>query len=267
MAKDDQRPPRAALRVVELSGEERSPVSARKCGQSTSGRTSLHLTAPSLSVSNAIASDSPNRLPLGGGLSLSDRTFRMYESDVPQRTAKDSCFSVEPRDLRYDLSASITPGLPAGNAKSIPAKHLPFGNDAYPCVPMEARLFEIRRQRLLALINEVGGQAELAARVSAVRKKAMDPSYISRLVASPGKKGRKAITGDMAADLETAGGKEAGWLSHDPQIPIKQPRFDPRWPFTIPRETIESMSDDVRGEIDREFTKLVVAALMHSKRA
>lgn len=91
----------------------------------------------------------------------------------------------------------------------------------------------------------------------------MDPSYISRLVSKPGKKGRKAITGDMAADLEKAGGKDQGWLSHDESAPAAKPaRFDPRWPFTIPRETIESMSDDVRGEIDREFTKLVVAALM-----
>ncbi len=95
----------------------------------------------------------------------------------------------------------------------------------------------------------------------------MDPSYISRMVAEPGKKGRKAITGDMAADLEAAGGKEAGWLSHDESKPVKASRFDPRWPFTIPRETIEAMSDDMRGQIDREFTKIVVAALMNSKRA
>lgn len=127
---------------------------------------------------------------------------------------------------------------------------------------MEDKVFEIRRLRLLALIREVGGQAELASRVSVVRKKTMDPSYISRLVAKPGKKGRKAITGDMAADLEKAGNKDPGWLSHDDSAPVRTGRFDPRWPFTIPRETIESMSDDVRGEIDREFTKLVVAALM-----
>lgn len=254
-----KRQPRATLRVVDRSGAIRVP---RRWRQSTSGRISSQRTAPLLSFSKEIASDSPNRLPFGLGLSLSDMTLRMYDSDVPQRNAKASCSSVEPRDLRYDFRASITPTLPAGNGKSIPGVHLPLGNDAYPVSSMEDKVFEIRRQRLLALIREVGGQAKLASKVSVIRKKTMDPSYISRLVAKPGKDGRKAITGDMAADLEKAGGKEPGWLSHDDAASAKPSRFDPRWPFTIPRETIESMSDDMRGEIDREFTKLVVAALM-----
>jgi hypothetical protein len=221
-------------------------------------------TAPPLSSSNLIASDSPNRLPLGLGLSESDKTLRMYDKDVPQRAANASCSSVEPRDLRYDLSASITPRLPAGNAKSIPEAHLPFGKGAYPFAPMDENLNEIRRRRLLLLIEEVGTQAKLASKISAKRKnkKPVDPSYISRMVSEPGSPGRKRISTDMAREIEDAVGKDIGWLDHDESKVQKRTKFDPNWPFTIPRETIESMSDDVRGEIDREFTKLVVAALM-----
>src|SRR5690606_24985410 len=111
MAKTDQ----PHLRIVgEAPGELLVP---RRYAQSTSGRSSSQRTAPPLSRSKAMTSDSPKRPPV-------ESFFLMYPSVVPHRAAKESCSAGfnDDRNARSDERRSLLAmgpySLPMGNLVS-----------------------------------------------------------------------------------------------------------------------------------------------------
>lgn len=82
-------------------------------------------------------------------------------------------------------------------------------------------LQEMRRQRLIALIDNlgVGGQKRLAEALG------IAADYVSRLLYPPGKKGKKGISGDMARRVEQYFAVQIGWLDgleHSAQRPGRQ---------------------------------------------
>lgn len=150
--------------------------------------------------------------------------------------------------------------LPWGNFLSIPGVHLPGGIGGYDgCMDLQA----IRKRRLFELIAEAGSQIEVAKRLDRVRPGSpkMEPNYISRLKSS--KKGSKAISGDMARDLEIAFNKPAGWMSTMDSIDDDGPgssATEVTWPLSVPIETFLALNKRMRDEIDDAFTKMVLGA-------
>lgn len=231
-----------ALRVVDADGTQREP---RTNAQSTSGLTSSQRITPPLSRSNAMVSDSPNRLP------SMESTLRMYPTDVPHRLAKAFCDETS-SELRYVRMHSMRGTLPLGNSLSIPREHLPNGNRLYDAV---MDVYEIRRLRLLELIAEAGTQVDVAAKLDTVRTKKIAPNYVSRM-ASKGN-GRKKISGDMAQDLERAFKKPAGWMSSvDATSAASKPQV--YWPLSVPIADFESLSPRARHDLDEAFKSMVV---------
>ena len=217
----------ARLRVVESDGSEREP---RRYSQSTSGRIDSHGIAPPLSRSSEITSPSPS-------FCLMDNALRKYPIVVPQRSANEACSSTE-SELRNERSSSMNEQLPTGNVLSIPRGNLPVGNNDYP-VAMEGdeKILLTRQRRLMTLVKEVGGFADLARLIDkgAGPQSFRDPSYINR-AAKPGRHTKK-ITGDMARAIEKAAGKPPGWLDQAEDA-------RPDWPFSFPKDWYYELESD-----------------------
>lgn len=240
----------ARLRVREwprLATRDGVEVEPRRYAQSTSGRICSQRTTPPLSRSMLITTDSRIR-------SSVDNALRRYPSDVPHLSAKDSWSGFD-NEFRYDRRSSIRKELPFSNSMSIPSGHLPCGNRQYT---HEVDLQAVRRQRLMELIEEVGGQKKLAALLDSVREKPLSATYISNMKRTG--KGKKTITGDMARDLEIACNKPSGWMSslELPASQVREPTID--WPLSVPLSDFESLSPQVRRGIDEAFTRMVAGA-------
>lgn len=79
--------------------------------------------------------------------------------------------------------------------------------------------YEIRRKRLQQLIDERHDRKKV--RFSEAH--GISPSYVSRMLYPSGKKGRKRIGEDLAAQIETKEGLPSGWLSALSESPADSP--------------------------------------------
>lgn len=231
----------------------------RRYAQSTSGRICSQATTPEDSRSMEMQMDSPMDC-------LADMAFRKYPTEVPHLLANSNCPSVD-SEFRYVRSASMPHNLPLGNYLSIPSGHLPRGKDGYRWV---MDVYEIRRLRLIQLVNDTGGNKKLADLVTESRRSPMAPDYISRCISIPSKKGHKRVTAEMAEVFETAGEKPKGWLSEqdDSKAEVggkKTRQQEPYWPFSIPLEIFESLPISARRQLDQSFTDLALSA--HAREA
>lgn len=234
------------LRLVFNREEHFEPL---RYAQSTSGRVSSTGTAPELSFSREIASDSPIR-------PFVDSTLRRYPIDVSQRSAKADCSSTD-SELRKVRRASMAVTLPVGNFKSRPMGHLPSGNDPYSGVVAHNDQFAIRRRRLADLVHECGGKHVDFVRALADRiagrpdladsvKSFTDTSYVSRALKGKSKTGGKNIGEEPASALEILFAKPKGWMSaesHD-----QEP-----WPFGFARTLWDDLSPDEKRDAERQF--------------
>ena len=202
----------ARLRLATVDG---IAVDPRKYAQSTSGRSDSHGTAPPLSRSSAITSDSPS-------CGFVDRALRRYPMVVLQRPANRVCSETE-SELRYARSDSIEQRyLPLGTVLSSTPGNLPRRHADYPwAMPSKAqenaRLYGIRRRKLALLVSEVGTQSLLAQQLASSHLRVLsDVSYISRALSGKTRQeGGKNIGGDAAAEIERIMGKPPGWMSRD----------------------------------------------------
>lgn len=129
--------------------------------------------------------------------------------------------------------------LPPGHTSSIPAGHLPGG---YALYADDMDVQEIRRKRLRQLVEEYGTQTALADKVG------VEQNYISRAL-----KGAKGIGEDFAAKLETATGKQTGWMSW-----LEKPGAD--WPFEFDRSHWDNLPAEERAELEKSFMRMVLGA-------
>ncbi|HYC01582.1 MAG TPA: hypothetical protein VEC57_20795 [Candidatus Limnocylindrales bacterium] len=156
--------------------------------------------------------------------------------------------------MRYERSSSIGLTLPLGKAMSIPQGNLPWSKDAYHC-RMENDLAAIRRKKLELLIEQAGSAVALAERVTAARAPGAAPlseSYVSRM-----RKGIKPISGDMATELEAVMGKMPGWMSN-PNTENDDSKGQKYWPFSVPPETYERLSDSAKRKADELLSTYMV---------
>lgn len=256
--------------LVDPRGRYRLP---RKYVQSTPGKTSSRVTLPPEKCSNFKASDSEMRLP--SARPDGDRILRMYCTSTPQLRANSRLPSADNPE-KYDLSSSMPGLLPAGNQKAspvlIPKGNLPFGNARYDA-GMDSKVFEIRRNRLRLLVDQLGtgGQTKAASMISGIRGTDVTPSYVNRMLMEPKKTGRKRIATDMARDIEKAFGKAKGWMDNDPQDAERvasEVSSQEAWRFSLAPHTFLQLDPATFAEIDQKLTQMVVDALMQKgKRA
>ncbi len=251
------------------------PVEPRTYAQSTSGRTFPQGTAPPLSRSIEMASDSPMRCPF-------ETALRKYPTEVPQRRAKSS-WAARSKELRYDRMTSMPEALPKGNVQSIPAGHLPVGNRRYAVLmadpDLQSELYAHRRLRLAELAAVYGTHVKLAAAITALAdrhpdlvenlKSFTDPSYISRALKGPtriengktvGMKGGKNIGEEPAAALEVIFSKPEGWMSD------REPRKK-TWPFAFSRALWEQLNFNEKEDAERQFMIYINGLLGTRKKA
>jgi len=228
-------------KVVDASGRK---VRLRKYAQSTSGRTSSHLTAPELSRSNAITSSGPNFWPF-------EIPFRMYPTEVPHRAAKDSCPD-ESSEFRYRRSASIDNNLPASKFLSIPVGKLLPGKDGYHCDMSE--MDQRRTSNFLAILRRDYGDSPKRF----ADETGYDPAMVSQI-----KTGKKIVGDRRARKLEKL--MKLPSLELDKESPSE--RIEPLrraaagyWPFSFSAAEFQQLSSKLQREMDDAFTRMVIGA-------
>lgn len=132
--------------------------------------------------------------------------------------------------------------LPAGNAKSIPAAHLPFGNDLYH---VHVAIEDTRRKRLQELLD--GRYKTKAALAQAT---GVAPSYISRLLSHG--PNRKKLKEDLARKMELEAGLLPFSLDRDDAMAPAAPM--PPWPFSFSRARFDRLDPRDRDKIDQAMT-------------
>lgn len=233
------------LRLVTRDGE----LLNRKYAQSTLGKVFSTGTEPPLSLSKEIASAIPMACP-------ADIALRRYPKDVPHRAAYASCCATD-MELRYDRKASMAVSLPIGTVESSPTGNLPGTDCGYAEAMVdeakEARA-EARRQRLQELIESCGKAADFVRQVerrlrghpelAEGLRSMQDASYVSRMLYTKGKPGKKRIGEDSARGLEVLFGKPPGWM--DSLDAGSRP-----WPFEFARDRWDALTPEEQREIGR----------------
>lgn len=206
----------------------------RKYAQSTSGLRDSQLTAPLLSLSSAMTSDSRSSC-------FTEAALRKYPMDVPQRRAKSSCES-RSSDFKYRSNSSMLRILPDGNVPSSPVVHLPIGNNPYDGrMDVMQRIKKNRQQRMGQLLGRYASQEELAAALG------VEQNYVSRTAS-----GKKPIGEKAARNVEQSLGLDDLWMDTDPNTPQRAP-----WPFSFHRSRWDRLSAKHREELEVAVLRLL----------
>lgn len=131
--------------------------------------------------------------------------------------------------------------LPAGNAKSIPSAHLPFGNAGYH---IHVAIEDIRQQRLKDLLKD-----RYKTRAALAEATGVAPSYISRLLSNG--PNRKKLKEDLARKMENAAGLPPLSLDRDDNAHAV---MAPSWPFSFSRARYDRLDPRDREKIDEAMT-------------
>lgn len=240
----------------------------RRYDQSTLGSKDARGTLPFEKCSNFSTKASENIFP--SRLADGDSILRMYCSLTPQ-SAANCLFPSADKERRYDLSASMQSLFPVGNKNAspalIPAGNLLKGKHDY-AGRMKPKVYETRRKRLKLLVDALGtgGQTRAAGLIAETRGTDIGPSYVNRMLMEKGKKGRKNISTDMAAEIEKAFGRPQGWLSVDEEsgfaLQLNTQDVASQWRFTVPRTVILQLDEDRFSRLDRAVTQLVMEMLV-----
>lgn len=108
---------------------------------------------------------------------------------------------------------------------------------------------EIRRLRLMMLLEEAGSGAELNRRTGKIARDSTYNQILNRSLGSRTKK-PKEMGPDLARSLETTLGKPRGWMDLDPELEAKS------WPFRDVNE------QKLRNLSDRQLAMLESALLL-----
>lgn len=155
--------------------------------------------------------------------------------------------------------------LPLGNGLSIPARHLPYGNNHYAqgmdediegLVEKERqRRYAVRRKRLEKLLKDFfdDNQSKLAALVG------YQPNYISRLLSAG-----KSFGEDAAIAIEVATKIKIGWLSREDEAPTSAgaapgaPVVEQEWPFeNIKVNRFHQLSPKHKMHVERTLDEII----------
>lgn len=131
--------------------------------------------------------------------------------------------------------------LPVGNALSIPAAHLPFGNGRYD---VRVAIEDIRQKRLQELLRD-----RYKTRAALAEATGVAPSYMSRLLSSG--KNRKRLKEDLARKMEIAAGLPPLSLDRDDNAQVATA---PSWPFSFARARFDRLDPRDRDKIDQAMT-------------
>lgn len=226
----------APARDEDLPAMNGLPVERTYC-QSTSGLKSSQRTNPPDSRSIATTKSPPMRC-------ATETALYRYDTEVEHRSAKD-WRSAGLRERKYVSNLSISGTLPEGKLKAIPAAHLLIGKMRYSAdmsakdaqeSKLQQRMYELRRRRLRALIEDHGSMTEFATAVGD------SLSYLSRLV-QVSAKGRKNLGEPKARRYEVKLGLDVGWFDKDENgkaiaVPATEPTY---WPFPFTRKRWEHL--------------------------
>lgn len=155
-----------------------------------------------------------------------------------------------------DASTGLYPWV---NIQSIPTGHLPGGKRALTIQPMDK--FELRRLRTQELIDSRLFNGVHAAFATAIGK---EPSYVSRMLYVPPKKGFKRIAEEMRTHIEASCGIAPGWLDMPLGTPVTATQatptameerapyhVQPEWPFqSLTARQVAGMTDQDRDLLE-----------------